>query len=108
MSPTLEVNENVRPTPVVLVIWICTVCGVPWARVVVVAVGNPDSTVTPELSNVTSPLIVWLNSLPEVVRPEKMTISHRPATGLATDRLAFAVGVVDPMPWGVVVGGAAA
>ena len=37
-----------------------------------------------------------------------MTISHRPATGLATDRFAFAVGVVDPMPWSVVVGVASA
>ena len=66
MSPALEVNENVRPTPVVLVTCSCTVCGVPWARVVVAAVGSPDSTVTPELSNDTSPLIVWLNSLPDV------------------------------------------
>ena len=49
-------------------------------------------------------MIVWLNSWPEVVRPEATTISHRPATGFATDTLAFAVGVVEPMPCSVVVG----
>ena len=43
-----------------------------------------------------------------MVRFRTITISHRPAAGLATDRLAFAVGVVDPMPCSVVVGVASA
>ena len=79
----------------------------PWAIVVALDDGS-DTGVTVGSLNETFPLMTWLNSLPLVVRFSTTTINHLPATGLATDRLARAVGVVDPTPCSVVVGVASA